>query len=79
MGLSLDLSQFDVAVTPGMPAAILNIREEQQDVSAWSLYDLSPGDGYMGALAVKGHPMLLKYWQYRQSPSERGGYQENSL
>jgi 4'-phosphopantetheinyl transferase len=47
-GLSLALSQFDVSVTAGVPAALLSSREEHQDITRWSLYDLSPGIGYVG-------------------------------
>jgi len=64
LGLSLDLNQFDVSLTPGEPAAILNIREEGQDASCWSLHALSPGSGYKAALAVEGHPSQIKCWQY---------------
>jgi 4'-phosphopantetheinyl transferase len=64
MGLSLSLSQFDVSVTPGEPAALLEIREEGQDASRWSLYDLAPGPGYAAALAVKGHLASLICWQW---------------
>ena len=64
LGLSLDLNQFDVSSTPGEAAAILNIREEGQDVSRWSLHALSPGPGYKAALAVEGHPSNIKCWQW---------------
>jgi 4'-phosphopantetheinyl transferase len=64
MGLSLDLNLFDVSLAPEEPAAILNIREEDQDISRWSLYALSPGSGFKAALAVEGHPDLIKCWQW---------------
>lgn len=64
LGLSLDLNQFDVSLIPGEPAAILNIREEGQDVSRWSLHALSPAPGYKAALAVEGHPSSIKCWQW---------------
>ncbi len=66
LGLSLDLNQFDVSLTPGEPAAILNIREEGQDVSRWSLHALSPGPGYKAALAIEGHPSRIKCWQWTE-------------
>jgi 4'-phosphopantetheinyl transferase len=64
MGLSLALSQFDVTVAPGESAALLSTREEDQDISRWSLRDLSPGFGYVAALAVEGHLSLLQFWQW---------------
>ena len=66
LGLSLDLNQFDVSLIPGEPAAILNIREEGQDVSRWSLHALSPGPGYKAALVVEGHPRSIKCWQWTE-------------
>ena len=64
MGLSLGLDQFDVSLAPAAPAAILNIREKDQDASRWSLYALFPGPGYKAALAVEGHPSRVKCWQW---------------
>jgi len=64
LGLSLDLNLFDVSLGPDMPAAILGIREEKQNVDRWSLYALSPGTSYAGALAVEGHPKSIAHWQY---------------
>ncbi|TMB89361.1 MAG: 4'-phosphopantetheinyl transferase superfamily protein, partial [Chloroflexi bacterium] len=66
LGLSLDLNQFDVSLIPGEPAAILNIREEGQDVSRWSLHALSPGPGYKAALAIEGQPSRIKCWQWTE-------------
>jgi 4'-phosphopantetheinyl transferase len=64
LGLSLDLSLFDVSLIPGAPAALLATREEGQDSSDWSLYALTPGPGYIAALAVKGHPASITCWQW---------------
>jgi 4'-phosphopantetheinyl transferase len=66
MGLSLALSQFDVTVAPGESAALLRTREEDQDISRWWLRDLSPGFGYVAALAVEGHLSLLQCWQWSE-------------
>ncbi|HLH61214.1 MAG TPA: 4'-phosphopantetheinyl transferase superfamily protein [Ktedonobacteraceae bacterium] len=63
MGLSLALDSFDVSLTPGEPARLLNIREEGQDSANWSLYELYPGDDYIAALAIEGHVSSLKCWQ----------------
>lgn len=64
LGLSLDLRLFDVALTPGKPAALLATREEGQEALCWSLYDLDPGPGYIAALAVEGHPTAIACWQW---------------
>ena len=62
-GLSLPLDQFDVSVVPGEPAALISTRWDPQEASRWSLQELNPGTGYVGALAVAGHGWRLKCWQ----------------
>jgi 4'-phosphopantetheinyl transferase len=64
MGLSLALDMFDVSLAPGEPPALLDIREEGQEPSCWSLYDLSFDPGYAAALAIKGHPSSVCCWQW---------------
>lgn len=58
-GLSLPLDQFAVSLTPGEPAAIISINGDAETASLWSLRELRPGAGYVGALAVKGHGWRL--------------------
>ena len=53
-GLSLPLDQFDVSIIPGGPARLLRTVWDPSKVSRWSLLDLDPGPGYVGALAVTG-------------------------
>jgi 4'-phosphopantetheinyl transferase len=61
-GLSLALDRFEVSVTPGEPAALLAVDGDRREASRWSLCDLSPGQGYVAALAVKGHGLNASYW-----------------
>lgn len=67
-GLSLPLDQFDVSLIPGEPAALLSTKGNSQEVARWSLQALSPGPGYVAALAVEGHGWRLQCWQW----SEKG-------
>ena len=62
-GLSLPLSQFDVSLTPGEPAALLRTREGPEETARWSLFTLEPFIGAVAALAVEKdcHPVL---WQW---------------
>jgi 4'-phosphopantetheinyl transferase len=62
-GLSLPLDQFDVSLVPGEPARLLDVREDSQEASRWSLYALTPASGYVAALAVEGSDWRLKCWQ----------------
>jgi 4'-phosphopantetheinyl transferase len=63
-GLSLDLKQFEVSLAPGKPAALLSTKHDPQEVLRWSLRDLTPGPGYVAALAVEGHDWRLRCWQW---------------
>jgi 4'-phosphopantetheinyl transferase len=58
-GLTLPLDRFDVSLRPGEPAALLATHDEPSEVRRWSMRSLSPGEGYVGALAVEGHSWHL--------------------
>jgi 4'-phosphopantetheinyl transferase len=66
-GLSLPLDQFDVSLRPGEAAVLLSTHFDPQEVDRWSLQTLSPGPGYVGALAVAGHGWQLRCWQWSAS------------
>src|SRR6266545_3985944 len=65
-GLSLPLASFDVSFAPWEPPMSLITKDEPQERSLWTLLDLKPGLGYMGALAVKGIGCRFKYWEWNQ-------------
>lgn len=64
MGLSLDLSLFDVSLQPGEPARLLGSREDPREVTRWTFEILHPGPDYAGALAVEGQGWQLSTWQW---------------
>jgi 4'-phosphopantetheinyl transferase len=64
-GLSLPLDQFDVSLAPGEPAALLATRSDPREALRWSLQALTPGPGYVAALAVEGQGWHLTCWQWR--------------
>lgn len=53
-GLSIPLDQFDTALTPGTPPAILATRPDATQASRWTIARLDPGSDYAAALAVDG-------------------------
>jgi len=63
-GLSMPLNEFDVSLSPGEPAALLNVRINPQEVNRWSLQALDPAPGYIGALIVEGQAWDLSCWQW---------------
>ncbi len=62
-GLALRLDQFDVALAPSEPVALLQTAEGSREVLRWSLHDLSPAPGYSGALAIEGRGCELRGWR----------------
>ncbi len=62
-GLSYPLDQFTVSLTPGEPACLLSTHLDPRDAERWKLFALSPADGYVGALAVEGVGLALRYLQ----------------
>jgi 4'-phosphopantetheinyl transferase len=66
-GLSLPLDQFDVSLAPGEPAALLATHSEPREALRWSLQALTPGPGYVAALAVEGQDWHLTCWQWRKT------------
>ncbi|HLJ36063.1 MAG TPA: 4'-phosphopantetheinyl transferase superfamily protein [Ktedonobacteraceae bacterium] len=62
MGLSLPLDLFDVSLQPGEPAALLDSRENAQEVTRWTFEAMTMPPEYAGALAVEGHGWNVNYW-----------------
>ena len=63
-GLSMPLDRFDVAFAPGEPARLLRTRGDENEAARWSMRELDPGPGYIGALAVEGdgwRPVLFDW------------------
>ncbi len=53
-GMTYPLDQFSVSMDCEQPAKLLEVKEDPQELSRWSLHALTPAPGYIGALAVEG-------------------------
>jgi 4'-phosphopantetheinyl transferase len=62
LGLSYPLANFDVTLHPHKPARFLRIEDEVVD--EWSLVDLRPADGFIGAVAAPSptFEVQLRWW-----------------
>jgi medium-chain acyl-[acyl-carrier-protein] hydrolase len=58
-GLSLPLDRFDVTLRPDEPAMLLATHDEPDEARRWTLRALTPGEGYVGALAAEGDSWRL--------------------
>jgi 4'-phosphopantetheinyl transferase len=63
-GLAGSLDSVEVALVPREPVRLLSIQGDMQAAANWSLYSLEPASNYLGTLAVKGHNLLVNYWQW---------------
>jgi 4'-phosphopantetheinyl transferase len=52
-GLSHRLDAFEVTLRPGEEARLLEVEGSTDAAATWSLFDLSPMDGWVGAVAVE--------------------------
>lgn len=67
-GLSLPLDQFEVSLIPGEPARLLSTRPDPREANRWSLHDVSPGPGYVAAVAIQECSWRLKCWGWTWTP-----------
>ena len=67
-GLSIPLDQFDTAISPGTPAAILATRPDPTEAGRWTVARLDAGSGYAAALALRGSITKLACWQVESDP-----------
>ncbi|MBW4433528.1 MAG: 4'-phosphopantetheinyl transferase superfamily protein [Pelatocladus maniniholoensis HA4357-MV3] len=53
----VQLEKVEISLTLEQPAKLITDQE-------WSLIELAPGKNYLGAVAIAGQSLDLKYWQY---------------
>lgn len=58
-GLSCPLDSFVVAFAPGVPAALLDVKNDASKV-CWSMYNIEVSEGYKAALVVEGQGHQLR-------------------
>ena len=60
-GLKFPLDNFDVSLSPGKPAELLEHRTDPEQVSIWAISELDLGPAYAAALAVEGKDFSVSY------------------
>jgi 4'-phosphopantetheinyl transferase len=66
-GLSMPLDCFDVTLRPGEPAHLLCTRGRPDEAGRWTLRELDPGPGWLGAIAVEGGGWSLRLFDWDPS------------
>lgn len=69
-GLSRPLGDFEVSLVPGEPAKLLRVGWDPAEIQRWSLRELEPAFGYVGAIAVEGQDCRIVYRQWRDDPPD---------
>jgi len=54
---------FDVSLGPGEPARLLRVHDDPLEAARWTLCDLDPADGFVGAVLVRGTDWKLRLLQ----------------
>jgi 4'-phosphopantetheinyl transferase len=63
-GLSLPLDKFDVSFLPREPAKLLYTAWDESEAQCWTLQEIIPDAGYVGAIAVPNQNWEFKQYQY---------------
>jgi 4'-phosphopantetheinyl transferase len=63
-GLALPLRRFEVALTSGEPAILLDTKGGPPEPTKWTLQEIDPDPDYVAALAIEGAGLRLSCWQY---------------
>ncbi len=69
-GLSFPLSEFSVSIDPDAPATLQEVRTDPRAATRWSLANLEPREGFIGALAVEGPPQPTERWFFNGADAE---------
>jgi 4'-phosphopantetheinyl transferase len=67
-GLSHPLDDFDVTLRPGEEVRLLELRGSPSQAAGWSLFELSPMDGWVGAVAVETSDAALHHAGWLRGP-----------
>jgi len=63
-GIAFNLNQFDVTLAPQTPTQLLAIQGSTEKAQHWQLESFYPVEDYCGAIAWKGKPKTLKFYQW---------------
>ncbi|GCE14597.1 4'-phosphopantetheinyl transferase family protein [Tengunoibacter tsumagoiensis] len=64
MGLSFPLDKFDVSLKPHEEARLLHVQDQPEEPARWSLQHIEIDSNYVGALAVEGQSLTVRYFDF---------------
>jgi 4'-phosphopantetheinyl transferase len=63
-GIFGGLKDFEVSLAPGEPARLLRVGNSTAEIEEWSLHELTPCDGFIGALAARAPQLTVFLHHY---------------
>ena len=63
-GIGASLSAVEVSFLPGEPARLLAIAGDVRSAAGWSVPELAPAKGYIGAVAIQAAGIRLPCWKW---------------
>ncbi len=66
-GVIGNLADFDVTLAPGTTPRVRRVAGEAGEPGAWTIVAGEPGDGYVGAVAVRDHAPRWSAWHFREA------------
>jgi 4'-phosphopantetheinyl transferase len=63
-GLARPLDKFDVSITPGEPARLLQVEADPLEVTRWWMEAFSPAGSYTAALAAEAPARTVTGWEW---------------
>lgn len=67
-GLSFGLDKVEISMTQEKQVSLAAINGDAQKAALWSLQIMNPAAGYAAALAINGHGLEMKKWQWEITP-----------
>lgn len=65
-GIGELLNQVEVSLLPGEAARLLSISNDADTAAEWTLRELIPASGYLGALAVRATNFQVQCWHWQE-------------
>jgi 4'-phosphopantetheinyl transferase len=64
VGIAEFLNRVQVSFLPGEAARVLHVAEEPEEAKEWTLVELNPARGFIGALAIRRSDVKVQCWRF---------------
>ncbi|HEX4111236.1 MAG TPA: 4'-phosphopantetheinyl transferase superfamily protein [Stellaceae bacterium] len=69
VGMSLDLHRYRVTCLPDAAPEVLALEGDTDAAASWSLVDLDPAPGHVGAVAARAQPLAVRCLTFDPEPA----------